>query len=576
MTNNKISRAFEARLRRQLEQYPNLDQQQPQSVAATQWRRFLSEVKGKPLFRFDLSESDHDKLMHETNSKCCMLDMVGRPLKNNLPSILFKYQMHVAHKVLWPTATEIDPTSFSNPDMIAKINDNVPTKDNINRSIAIAKSSGLGISYLCLLLGIYKCVVDDRLKNTQFCLVVGPSQNLAVLLLNRAKDILRQKLGLLFTSRETVMNINGVRWEVFPSFNLDSMRSLASPSFIYVSESSFVSNGREVLDICQRYTSKGNPIILWESTPARVGDVMDILFNHRDTMESQSFGTKILLPWTVGMPTPEEPNNIYDPTLITQQQATVGWKREFCVQWDGGSTGNVFTPQSIERAISDNYYSLEGIPAASKALGIDSSPGGNSAFAFTLLQTSQNKIQVLLTEKYEKEQIDFGKMVNRAIDIMKQYQNVRKIFVDSAIPTIWIQLKKLILERTDHNEYLKELEQWGYSEQSIQSKIRVWPISFNVNHRQLLANAKWILDCDPAILQINPEAHKDLVVALSSAASNEYDLIKKGGMAGSEGDILDSFLLACRMISIQQQPAPLVLQQNQQEQREELAKYGIR
>jgi hypothetical protein len=540
---NKLIKIYSDKLKRQLDAHPHLQTYDPTATAQdAAWRRFLADAKGKPLYIFD--EVEHQRAMKDTDSKCCLLDILGRPQKNGVPSSLFEYQAHVAHKILWPTTPEFSISSFTDPDMIAKVNDNIPTDQNVNRSIALAKSSGLGISYLCLLLGVYKCVVDDKLRGTQFCLVVGPSQNLAVILLNRAKELFQQKLNLQFTTRETIMYLNGVRWEVFPSFNLDSMRSLVSPSYIYVSESSFVSNGREVLDICQRYVSKGNPIILWESTPNKPNDVMDIIFNHQDTLESQSFGTKILLPWQVGMGT------IYDEQLIAQQQRTVGWRREYNIEWTG-VTGNVFTPESIERA-STTEYDLGGIPAASKALGIDSSPGGDSAFSFVLIQTANNKIQVLLSESYRKAEIDFTAMVNRTIEIMKEYQNVRKVYIDSAIPTIWLQVKKALLERTDFQSHVKELQKWGYSEQQIQNKIRVWPTSFNVHHRILLSNLKWIMDCDPAIMQINPDVHKSIIIALQTAVADEFDLEKAPGKSGSYVDEFDAFRLACKFITPQQ------------------------
>jgi hypothetical protein len=541
LTNNKLIKIYSDKLKRQLDAHPHLQTYDPTATAQdAAWRRFLSDAKGKPLYIFD----EHQNAMKDTDSKCCLLDILGRPQKNGVPSALFDYQAHVAHKILWPTTPNFSISSFTDPDMISKINDNTPTDQNVNRSIAIAKSSGLGISYLCLLLGVYKCVVDDKLRGTQFCLVVGPSQNLAVILLNRAKELLQQKLNLQFTTRETIMYLNGVRWEVFPSFNLDSMRSLVAPSYIYVSESSFVSNGREVLDICQRYVSKGNPIILWESTPNKVGDVMDILFNHPDTLESQSFGTKILLPWQVGQGT------MYSDTLLQQQRMTVGWKREYCVEWSG-ITGSVFTPESIERA-STTDYDLNGIPQAPKALGVDSSTGGDSAFSFVLIQTANNKIQVLLTESYRKAEIDFTAMVNRIIEIMKQYQNVRKVYIDAAISTIWLQAKKALLERIDFYEHVKELQKWGYSEQQIQNKIRIWPIAFNTHHRMLLANLKWIMDCDPAIMQINPDVHKPLIIALETAVADEFDLEKAPGKSGSYLDEFDALRLACKFITPQQ------------------------
>jgi hypothetical protein len=73
------------------------------------------------------------------------------------------------------------------------------------------------------------------------CIVTGPRIELAITLIDRMKglftsDLVLQRTKVPFDSKETVIELNGVHIEAYPSHHLDAMRGLANVSFIYLDE----------------------------------------------------------------------------------------------------------------------------------------------------------------------------------------------------------------------------------------------------------------------------------------------------------------------------------------------------
>lgn len=113
------------------------------------------------------------------------------------------------------------------------------------------------------------CVRDNSLKGAQMCIVTGPRIELAVTLINRMKALFHEHLGLTFDTKETVIELNGVHIEAYPSQHLDPMRGLANVSFIYMDEADFFPPGQQqdARDVSERYIAKSNPWIVMVSTP---------------------------------------------------------------------------------------------------------------------------------------------------------------------------------------------------------------------------------------------------------------------------------------------------------------------
>jgi hypothetical protein len=72
-----------------------------------------------------------------------------------------------------------------------------------------------------------------------------------------------------FGTKETVIELNNVKIEAFPSHHLDAMRGLPNVSFILLEEADFFPPGQQAdaRDVSERYIAKSNPYIVMVSTP---------------------------------------------------------------------------------------------------------------------------------------------------------------------------------------------------------------------------------------------------------------------------------------------------------------------
>ena len=111
------------------------------------------------------------------------------------------------------------------------------------------------------------------------CIVTGPRIELAVTLIDRMKKLFTFNDLVSFDSKETVIKLNGVHIEAYPSHHLDSMRGLTNVSFIYLDEADFFPPGQQLdaRDVSERYIAKSNPWIVMVSTPNAPDGLFDKL-----------------------------------------------------------------------------------------------------------------------------------------------------------------------------------------------------------------------------------------------------------------------------------------------------------
>jgi hypothetical protein len=83
------------------------------------------------------------------------------------------------------------------------------------------------------------CLHNNGYRDSQMCIITGPNQELAIKLIKRMKTLLKEKIGITFDSKETVLELNGCIIEAFPSNHLDAFRSLTNPKFILLDEADF-------------------------------------------------------------------------------------------------------------------------------------------------------------------------------------------------------------------------------------------------------------------------------------------------------------------------------------------------
>jgi hypothetical protein len=112
-----------------------------------------------------------------------------------------------------------------------------------HKYVWIKKATGLGITEFMLRYIAWSCVRDRALQGSQMCIVTGPRIDLAIGLIDRMKSYFVGRLLNMSHTKETVIEINGVNIEAYPSHHLDSMRGLPNVSFIFLDEADFFPPG---------------------------------------------------------------------------------------------------------------------------------------------------------------------------------------------------------------------------------------------------------------------------------------------------------------------------------------------
>jgi late competence protein required for DNA uptake (superfamily II DNA/RNA helicase) len=148
-----------------------------------------------------------------------------------------------------------------------------------HKHLWIKKATGLGISEFMLRFIAWLCLKDNALSGSQMCIVTGPRIDLAIALIDRMKklfvadnnnsNIKGLTTTVAFDTKETVIELNNVKIEAFPSHHLDAMRGLPNVSFILLDEADFFPPGQQqdARDVSERYIAKSNPYIVMVSTP---------------------------------------------------------------------------------------------------------------------------------------------------------------------------------------------------------------------------------------------------------------------------------------------------------------------
>jgi len=135
-----------------------------------------------------------------------------------------------------------------------------------HKHVWIKKATGLGVTEFMLRYMAWLCFSKNILRDSQMCIVKGPRIELAITLIDRLKGVFHSEKisekSLIFDTKETVIELNGVHIEAYPSHHLDSMRGLANVSFIYLDEADFFPPGQQqdARDVSERYIAKSNPL----------------------------------------------------------------------------------------------------------------------------------------------------------------------------------------------------------------------------------------------------------------------------------------------------------------------------
>jgi hypothetical protein len=467
--------------------------------------KLLDRLRNKPFWIWNIEE--HAK----TNGHCCFNHLIGLPQKDGADKPLYDYE-----KILF---------------------DSLVTEDS-NKHLWIKKATGLGTSEFMLRFMAWLCLKDSALSGSQMCIVTGPRIDLAIALIDRIKQLFAGKHLNTLDTKETVIELNGVKIEAFPSHHLDAMRGLPNVSFILLDEADFFPPGQQqdARDVSERYIAKSNPYIVMVSTP----NAPDGLFEHIEKeAEGACLYKRLFLDYTYGV------SKIYTAEEIGKAKQSPSFEREYNLKYLG-RIGNVFHTKDIETAIEKGRkYNPDNFSPhfSSRSMGIDPAYG-SSAFGIVVTQFEDGIVQIMHAEEYHRP--DYNEMLSVVYGLMSKY-NVDSVYIDGANPSFIKSLKLQIGEDPDYDKVIARYRSEGLGD-SWTKDMKIVPVNFNKEHKAMLGHCKMILEHEPRKIAINPVFDK-LITALRTAVDNDGTLDKE---ATSYNDIFDAFRLALKFYSFRE------------------------
>ena len=228
----------------------------------------LQRLRDKPFWIWD--KPRHKASDRVNKGECCFNHIISMPKKNGIEYTLFDYE-----KLLYKALFE--PGFLNNSPKLRSDDPNNILYKFKEKHLYIKKSTGLGISTFFLRLMAWLCLYNDDYKNSQMVIVTGPNIDLAIKLIRRMKAMFAEKLGVIFDSKETVLELNGCSIQAYPSNHIDSYRSLDNPKFLFLDELDFIPKFQqdEVRAVSERYIAKSDPFIVLVSTPNAPGSLFE-------------------------------------------------------------------------------------------------------------------------------------------------------------------------------------------------------------------------------------------------------------------------------------------------------------
>ncbi len=462
----------------------------------------LCILAGKPFWITD--KHQHRQEFIKKSGRCCFNHIVGLPIKNNVEHPMYDYELKLFDELF-----SVDGSS----------------KD---KHLFVVKATGLGITEFFLRVIGWLCTKDDMLKGSQVCIVTGPRLDLAITLIDRLKTLFYNKLGIIFQNKETVLELNDVRIEAFPSHHLDSMRGLANISFILSDEADFyiIGQQREARDISERYIAKSNPYIVLNSTPNKPGSLFDTIEREK---EKQCIYKRVKLPYEYGL------GKIYTKEEIDKQKLSPSFKREYCCQYLG-TTGNVFTPQQIDEIVKlgQQYRDIAISRYTLKTIGLDFGFSSSKTAMVMLEHIIDKEDKIIVRYSQEWDKADPNAIADLAWDFhLKYHPNIR--YLCDGSNRAMINLLKIRFD---------ESLAWDIKKANPDT-MQVIPVNFATEHKTMLSHLHQMIAQKYLVV---PEEHEKLIISLRTAYANELSLDKD---QTSYNDLFDSLRLSLKGYKIE-------------------------
>jgi hypothetical protein len=337
-------------------------------------------------------------------------------------------------------------------------------------------------------------------------------------------------LNPFLATKETVIELNGVTIEAFPSNHLDAYRSLESPKFILCDEADFFreSDQADVRNVSERYIAKSNPWIVMVSTPNAPGQLFETI-----EREKNSLYHRIFLDYTIGL------GKIYSHKEIAIAKTSPSFEREYNLKYLG-NIGNLIPYQDVDAATIEEYdipsedNNRRLMKAQATWVGVD--PGfSSSQFAICVVQWRDDKLNVVHTELLDKP------LYTDALHLIRTLvQNYApcKVFIDGSAAHLIHELKHGYGEYINYENVDPDIMHTWISS-SCREPLIV-PVNFQLHHKAMAKHIVKVLA--HRRVRIHPKFDK-LITALKSATvkDDEYSIDKP---KSAYNDLLDAFRMA--------------------------------
>ncbi len=262
------------------------------------------------------------------------------------------------------------------------------------------------------------------------------------------------------------------------------------------------------------------------STP----DAPDGLFEKIEKEEEETCIYKRLkLDYSYGL------DKIYGREEIEKAKASPSFEREYNLKYLG-KIGNVFHTKDIENAMAVEYNPDYANRMSAVSMGID--PGfGSSPFGIVVTQLSDDKIQVLYADEFERP--DFNEMLSKVMALYRKYGPTR-VYIDGSNPAFVRSLKIKVGKSADYD---KIIERSHHDKVDYEFRMKVIPVAFNQEHKSMLGHSKLILE--EGHMAIDRKIFDKLITALRTAVEKGDGVLDKE--ATSYDDIFDAFRLSLKL-----------------------------
>jgi hypothetical protein len=309
-----------------------------------------------------------------------------------------------------------------------------------------------------------------------------------------------------------------------------------------------LSDSEQLLPILEALLPKSQPKIVLVSTPGPIGSLMYKLYREP---EHTCRYRRLYIPYTKAVGT------MFSDEEIAKAKLQPNFEVEFALQWGSSGTGNVYSYESIKRAIEigkqfEKLYQAPEIidPITTKYIAVDEAFGfgeSASASAVVFAETKDNYLHVIDAAQYRG--ISPDELIWKIKDLATRICDYRNtwILVDGSNAGFVMSLKQELGESVN---YQAEITDWrkkkllGPNDEYITDFMHIVPVNFSTSAIPLLQKSQHYLEAGAvAIHQDNIE----LVQALHGAFADSYRLDK---VRSINNDITDAFRMLFQFLNI--------------------------